>query len=180
LDESNVFKDGGESMKKIIWFVLLTLCFLLIGCEREEEIEKLCKIEIVKEDTSEIIKVMDFMTQGDVADFFDEDEWGMQIEDNMGAEEIHEIETKVEQSELIPEYKIILYQEKTKTLISLDNDEEYEEILEYVTYQDSKLVKEIIRSDEVKNMELPDEFFSYYFEGTEVFFENLRKAVSGE
>lgn len=167
-------------MKKIIWFVLLTLCFLLIGCQREEAVEKLCKIEIKKEDTSTIIKVMDFMTQGDVADFLDEDEWGMQIEDNMSEEEVHEIETKVEQSELIPEYRIILYQEKTKTLISLDNNEEYEKIMEYITYQDSELVKVTVGSDAIKNMELPDELFSYYFEGTEGFFENLWEAVSEE
>lgn len=167
-------------MKKIIWFVLVTLCFLLSGCEREEEIEKLCKIEIVREDTSVIIKMMDFMTQGDVADFLDEEEWGMQVEDSMSEEEVHEIETKVEQAELIPEYRIILYQEKTKTLVSLNNNQEYEKILEYVTYQDSELVKVIIESDTIKNMELSDEFRSYYFKGTEKFFENLREAVSEE
>lgn len=167
-------------MKKIIWFVLLVLCFLFIGCEREEEMEKLCKIEIVEEDTSTIVKVMEFMTQADVVAFLDEDEWGTQIEENMSEEEIHEIETKVEQSELIPEYRIILYQEKTKTLISLDNNEEYEKIMEYITYQDSKLVKAIVGSDAIKNMELPDEFRSYYFEGTEKFFENLWEAGAEE
>ncbi len=167
-------------MKKRVWFVLLTLCFLLIGCEREEELEKLCRIEIIEEDTSTIIKVMDFMTQMDVSDFLDEDEWGIQTEGNMSEEEIHEIETQVEQSELIPEYRIILYQEKTKTLISLDNDEEYEKIMEYITYEDSEVVKAIVESDARKNMGLSDEFFSYYFEGTEEFFENLQEVVSKE
>lgn len=167
-------------MKKIVWFVLLVLCFLFIGCEREEEMEKLCKIEIVEENTSTIVKVMEFMTQADVVTFLDEDEWGTQIEENMPEEEIHEIETKVEQSELIPEYRIILYQEKTKTLISLDNNEEYEKIMEYITYQDSKLVKAIVGNDAIKSMELPDELHSYYFEGTEKFFENLWEAGAEE
>lgn len=165
-------------MKKLVWFILLALCFLFIGC-RQEEPEKLCKMEIVEEETSTLIRTVEFMTQADVAEFLDEEEGQTDMEIT-GEEEIHEIETRIEQDELIPEYKIIIYQEKTKTLLSLEDNEEYEKIMEYFTYQQSDIVKGIIGNDAVKNMELAEEFRSYYFHGTEKFFENLWKAVEGE
>lgn len=167
-------------MKKLIWFILLVLCFLLIGCGQEEEVEKLCKLEIMDEETSTIIRTIEFMTQSDVAEFFDEEEWETGDVEIIEEEETHEIETKIEQSELIPEYRIIVYQEKTKTLFSLDDNEEYEKIMEYLTYQESDIVKETIETDAVKNMKLPGAFSSYYFHGTEKFFENLWRAVSKE
>lgn len=169
-----------KNMKKLIWFILLALCFLLIGCDRDEEVEKLCKLEIIEEETSTIIRSIEFMTQSDVAGFFDEEEGETESERIIGEEEVHEIEERIEQSELIPEYRIIVYQEKTKTLLSLDNNEEYEKIMEYLTYQESDIVKETIESDAVKNMKLLETFNSYYFHGTEKFFENLWKAVSKE
>ncbi len=169
-----------KNMKKLIWFILLALCFLLIGCDRDEEVEKLCKLEIIEEETSTIIRTIEFMTQSDVAGFFDEEEGEIESEKIIGEEEVHEIEERIEQSELIPEYRIIVYQEKTKTLLSLDNNEEYEKIMEYLTYQESDIVKETIESDAVKNMKLLESFNSYYFHGTEKFFENLWKAVSKE
>lgn len=162
-------------MKKVVWFILLAVCFFIGACKKEKA-EKLCKLEIVEEKTSTLIATIEFMTQEDVTEFFGEEEEGTELE-IAGEEETYEIETKIEQAELIPEYEIIVYQEKTKELLSLEDDEDYEKIMEYFTYEKSDIVKEIIETDMVKNMKLAKKFSNHYFHGTEKFFENLSKAI---
>lgn len=83
-------------------------------------------------------------------------------------------ENNADENQLVPEYRITVYQEKTKTLIPSADDNQYEKITEYVTYKDSACVKVTVNSDLIKSREIPDGLLTYYYTGSDEFFKQLQ------
>ena len=151
-------------MKKILLLCVLTviLSVLLTGCTKENQVgEKLCRIEISNAAEHSIVAVLEQQRQADVSDFFDENNLTETAENN---------------GELIPKYVISLYQEKTPTVIKQENDEPYEKIMEYVTYENSETVKVSIGGDLINDV-VSNEFLSGYYVGSEKFFSALNNAM---
>lgn len=139
-------------MKKII--SLLIICTLLLtGCGGnvlnygKREREKQSKIELYSVQDDKLLKTID--NQDTIKQILDTYNW----------EEIERLP-----SDLIPEYKILVYQEKT-LLYGQDPNEErdYELIETVITFQNSKYIQEIISSNVVKNMPIPEDGITCYY-----------------
>ncbi|MEZ3453755.1 MAG: hypothetical protein K1W17_05235 [Oscillospiraceae bacterium] len=145
-------------MKKALFLcvVAVILSALLTSCGSQKG-KKLCSIEV--SDAAEHIRVAVLVQQdqSDITGFFDEENW---------------TETAEPEIEAVPQYIITLYQEKTPSVIKQENDEAYEKIMEYVTYENSKTIKISVNQDLVHSA-VSDEFLSVYCVGSEKFFSNL-------
>lgn len=66
--------------------------------------------------------------------------------------------------DLIPEYRLLVYQEKT-LLLGQDPDEEreYELIETITTFQNSSYIEEVISSEVVKNTKIPENTLTFYY-----------------
>lgn len=147
-------------MKRILFSCLLTLVLsvMFAGCTKEDTVGgKLCRIEISDALEYSRVAVLDRQSQADVSEFFDEDNW-TEAAENSG--------------NLTPQYVISLYQEKTPAVIKSENDEPYEKIMEYTTYENSEKVKVSISGDAVNDI-VSDEFLSGYYIGSDKFFSAL-------
>ena len=139
-------------MKKII-STLIICTLLLTGCggnvlnHRNEEREKQSKIELYSVQDDKLLKTID--NQDAFKQLLDTSNW----------EEIERLS-----SDLIPEYKMLVYQEKT-LLYGQDPNEErdYELIETVITFQNSKYVQEIISSNVIKNMAIPEDAMTFYY-----------------
>ena len=134
-------------MKKIIG-VLLIFTFLLMGCSYNEPQEKKqCKIELYSAQDNKLLQTID--NQDTVNKLLNTSDWEVleNISDN-----------------LIPEYIMLVYQEKT-LLHGQDPNEEkdYELIEKLITYQNSSYIKEIISSAVIKNMIIPENTLTFYY-----------------
>lgn len=138
--------------------ILLIVCFL-IGCENKTE--KMCRIEIRAENSTDII-TLEQQSQADVDVFFDEDKWT----------EYENFDEK-----LISEYVIELYQEKTHTRVQSDKENTYEKIMEYTTYEDSDIVKVVICKDVIKSGSVSEGDLTFYYKGSEQFFSALNNVL---
>lgn len=141
-------------MRKMILTLLIGVGLLCSGCagaepsqEPKEESSKLCKIEVLSSEEDTVLTTIE--EQEMVEKFIHSDKWEV-IEELPG--------------DVIPEYEMIVYQEKT-LLQGQDPDEEREyEIIERITtYQDSTYVKESISPDVIKNMNVPAVFLTQYY-----------------
>lgn len=152
---SEVFK-----MKKNLLLLIFSLIFavLLTGCANENKVaEKLCRIEVSDALNHSSVAVLEQQHQADVSELFDENNW---------------IEAAENSGDLPPQYVITLYQEKTPIAVKSENDEPYEKIMEYTTYENSKTVKVSIVGDIVSGA-VSDEFLSGYYIGSDKFFSAL-------
>lgn len=152
-------------MKKMLLLCVLTviLSVLLTGCKNEDTVgEKLCRIEISDALEHKNVAVLEQQRQADVSEFFDENNW---------------TETAENSRELIPQYVISLYQEKTSTVITQKNNEPYEKIMEYVIYENSETVKVSIGGNDVNGF-VSEEFLSGYYVGSERFFSALTEVLN--
>lgn len=144
-------------MKNAFGPILLLMLCLLPGCGNETE--KLCRIEVQSADNT-YAAALERQTQADVDNFFDEEHW---------------IECGDVGENLVPEYVISLYQEKTHTLIQVENT--YEKIMEYTIYKDSDIVKTTISQDIIKSGLISEEDLTMYYIGSENFFTSINNVV---
>lgn len=156
---------------------------LLTGCGRKSDSEKMCRMEIISEEEQTVIKSIYDMTQDEVAAFLDIDHEldisGFSLDiPGFDIAKYESSDNYVPEGELVPEYRIILYQEKTETLVKSGDSDEYGKIMEYVTYRDSDVIKMIICSDEIESVEFPEELLTVYFDGTDKFFSNLQEVLN--
>lgn len=149
------------------------ICSLLTGCGNTDVSEKMCRLEIISAEDSKVIKTLDNITQDDAAAFLDVNN-DMDISGFKFAE-MDISDDEIEESELVPEYRIILYQKKTETIIK--SGDEYEKIIEFITYKDSDCIKMMILGDAAKGIDIDDDFLSIYYKGTDVFFDNLHENI---
>lgn len=159
-------------MKKtvLICFIVLALALAFSGCGKKTPAvngdEKLGRIEISQADGQGKTTVLKNLSQSDMSDFFDEDNW--------------KDLTAVPDGELTPEYRIALYQEKTETVIKTDDGDGYLKVMEYVTYKDSDIVKVIVGGEVAEKIlpeELSDKLLDMYSIASEKFFSSLDKAL---
>ncbi|MDE5859817.1 MAG: hypothetical protein K2H23_05465 [Oscillospiraceae bacterium] len=153
-------------MKKAYFLLVfaLILALLLTGCTKEDQIgEKLCRIEIANATEQSDVSVLENQKQSDVTVFFDESNW---------------TETTKTVNDLTPQYVISLYQEKTPTVIKSENGDPYIKIMEYVTFENSNIVKVSISGGVVNNT-LTEEYLSEYYVGSEKFFSALTEVSQG-
>lgn len=146
-------------MKNAFGIILLSMLCFLTGCGSETE--KMCRIEIQGADNT-YVAALDQQTQADVDSFFDEDQW---------------IECEDVGENLVPEYVISLYQEKTHTLISTEKEDTYEKIMEYTIYKDSDIVKMTVSQDAIKSGLIAEEDLTMYCMGSEKFFTSINNVV---
>lgn len=140
-------------MKKILSYGMILCLLLLAGCginskETEtEETEKKCKIEVQAAEEDTLLQTIE--DQNTVNKLLDMEQW-------------EEAENLPE--DLTPEYKLVVYQEKT-VLLGQDPDAErdYEIIETLITYEDSPYVTEFISSDVIKNMEISEEYLTFNY-----------------
>lgn len=151
-------------MKRSIFLsgLAVILSLLLTGCANNAQVsEKLCRIEIANAEKQNDVTVLESQRQSDVSEFFDENNWTEAAETS---------------GTLTPQYVILLYQKKTPTVIKSENDEPYEKIMEYTTYENSETVKVSVSGDLV-NGTISDEFLSGYYVGSEKFLSALQNAL---
>lgn len=153
-------------MKKLIslFGIMIISIIMMIGCSRAENL-KLCRIEIADKNQN-IVAVLENQSQLDVSVLFDESDW-------------KEIEKPTEK--LAAEYMVSVYQERTKTVIKNESDDEYIKIMEYVTFENSEVVKLSIGRDLVNgsaSMELLDEYLEDYYLASSDFFSKINNIVS--
>ncbi|MDD6057029.1 MAG: hypothetical protein PUB98_02020 [Clostridiales bacterium] len=148
-------------IKRIYLLTILLIVCLLTGCGNKTE--KMCRIEIRNENSTEVI-TLEQQSWADVYDFFDfdVDEW---------------TEYENFDEELVSEYVIELYQEKTHTRVQFDKENTYEKIMEYTTYKDSDMVKVVISKDAIKSGSVSEEYLTFYYKGSEQFFSALNNVL---
>ncbi len=139
-------------MTKLIG-VFITCVLFLTGCgnsvsnQNNEDTKKKNRIEVYSvQDDAHLTTIDDQNTINKILDTCDWKE----------AEQLPD--------DLKPDYKMLVYQEKT-LLYGQDPDEErdYELIETLITYQDSSYVQEIISSDVVHNMIIPEDVMTFYY-----------------
>lgn len=161
--ENNIFNNGKDyDMKRIVSLlgVLVLVLIAITGCSKAVD-EKLCRIEI-SDSNYNIITVLENQSQSDVSKFFDESNWK---------------ETENSTDNLVSEYVITVYQEKTETVIKADDNDEYIKIMEYVTFENSDIVKVLVGGDVVKGI-VSDKFLEEYYIASSDFFLEINNAVS--
>lgn len=151
-------------MKKIvaIFSIVLLIFIVMAGCSNKVD-EKMCKIEIC-DSNNNIVAKLENQSQVDVAEFFNEENWTASNNST---------------DSLIAEYVISVYQEKTKTVIKAENNDGYEKIMEYVTFENSDIVKVSIGGDVVGNI-VPDDVLDEYYIASSDFFSKTEKLIAVE
>lgn len=138
-------------MKKVIG-ILLIVAFLLMGCSHNEpqekqQNEKQSKIELYSAQDNQLLLTID--NQDTVNKLLNTSDWTI-------LESVSD--------DLIPEYIMLVYQEKTLLHGQNPNEErDYELIATLITYQNSSYIKEIISSAVIKNMIIPENALTFYY-----------------
>lgn len=157
-----------SDMKKIIIVFALILCLILTGCAvTDNPGGKLCQIEFISAETQEVVKTLESQSQKEALAVLQVDEW----------ETIEKPE-----GELIPEYTIVVYQQKTPQLLSFLNDEsEYIQILEFTTYKESNIIfQRIDTGDFVETSMLPELSISVYYQVSDDILEAIYEGLARE
>lgn len=152
-------------MKKqgIIFALLGALMLSLAGCRGSDGEElKLYRIEITDLTGAQEPVVLEGLTQTDMNGFLYEGDW--------------ENTETVDPSGLVPQYHIEIYQDATQTVLGEDAPEPLK-ILEYVTYQDTDLVKCTIGADFLPK-QLVEGFLEIYDTAPQSFFTALHEALT--
>lgn len=141
-------------------FLLLTISIVLIfsGCSAmkpnaaspstaQEDAAKSCKIEVLSVQDDTLLKTID--DQDTINIFLHTDEW-------------KEVDPPTQI--LVPEFRLVVYQEKTLLAGQDPNTVKGYEIIETITtYQDTSYIEDAISPDIIKNMKLPDELLTLYY-----------------
>ncbi len=148
-------------MKRIIT-ILIACMFCLAGCAggTGDGAKKKSRIEIFSID-DELLSTID---DGDtINNLLNNNDWS----------EANELPDG-----LTPEYKLLVYREKTLLAGQNPDDErEYELIETIITFKDSPYVIEAISSEVVKNMIIPSDVLTFYYELPNGTVENIINAI---
>lgn len=132
-------------MKKIVWAVIILVLFLT-GCSSKasqnnnEEVKKQIKIEIHSISDNKLLKTID--NQDTVIILSETYNW-------------KEVEEQTD--DLVPEYKLLVYQEKTLLFGQDPNEKRDYELIETIkTFQNSSYIEDIISNDVIKGSTIPE------------------------
>jgi len=150
-------------MKRVIAVLLAALLLSLAGCAGpDEEAAKLCRIEITDLTGEHAPAVLEDLSQEEAGAFLFEGDWD---------------QTEPAPAEgLTPRYVVSVYQDATRTVLG-ENDGELLKILEYVTYEDTDLVKCTVGADFLPE-KLVEGFLEVYDTAPPEFFAALNEALS--
>jgi len=145
--------------------VILVFTLFLAGCTPQNPAGKLCKIEFLAAGTQEVLKTLEKQSQDDVFSLLQIDDW----------EEAEKPET-----DLTPEYTILVYQEKTPTVFPFfNNGSDYIQILEFTTFKESPYVFENIDTDEILNTNLiPNISISSYYKVSDEILKGIYEEIT--
>ena len=131
----------------VIFVLFLTGCGNSVSNYNNEETKKKSKIEVYSVQDDAHLTTID--NQNTINQVLDVSNW----------EEIEQLP-----GDLKPDYKMLVYQEKT-LLYGQDSDEEreYELVETLITYQDSPYIQEIISNDVIHNMIIPENVMTFYY-----------------
>lgn len=154
-------------MKKVIVAVIIFALFLT-GCSfnapqnSNEDVKKKSIIEIYSAQDDKLIKTID--EQDTINTLLETYNW----------EETEDIS-----DDMVPEYKLLVYQEKT-LLLGQDPAEkrDYELIETIITYQNSPYIKEVISSDVIKSTVIPENVMTFYYKMPDATVEKLQELLS--
>lgn len=152
-----------KNMVAVIVFILfLTGCSFNAHQDSNEDMKKQSKIEIYSVQDETLLKTID--DQDTVNDLLETYNWE---------------ETEVVSDDLVPEYKLLVYQEKT-LLLGQDPDEkrDYELIETIITFQNSPYIKEVISSDVIKGAIIPENVMTFYYIMPDATIEELHELLS--
>ena len=141
-------------MKKLMGILtIFSLCFT--GCNsslsqnENENNKKKSKIEIYSVENGEDIFVKSIDNQETINEFLNTENW--KSEDNLS-------------EDLIPDYKLFVYQEKTLTLGQDPNEErEYELIETITTFKDSSYIQDVISDNVITTIAVPEDALIFYY-----------------
>lgn len=139
-------------MKKIVVAVII-FALSLTGCSfnalqnSSEDMKKQSKIEIYSVQDETLLKMID--DQDMVNNLLETYNWE---------------ETEPVSDNLVPEYKLLVYQEET-LLLGQDPAEkrDYELIETIITFQNSSYIKEVISSEVIKGAIIPENVMTFYY-----------------
>lgn len=160
-------------MRKIFLFLAIGIVLVFTGCStinpndtsspstQQEHTSKSCKIEVLSAQDDTLLKTID--DQDTISQFIQTDEW-------------NEVDNLTQ--DLVPEFKLVIYQEKTHLSGQDPNAErEYEIIMRITTFKDSSYVEESISTDVVKNIKIPEEFLKIYYKVPDDIMNELRQLL---
>lgn len=153
-------------MKKIIVLVMIFV-LVLTGCSSNtpqnsnEDMKKQSKIEIYSVQEDKLLKTID--NQDMVNILLETDKWE---------------ETEAVSDDMVPEYKLLIYQEKT-LLLGQDpaKKRDYELIETIITFQNSPYIKKVISSD-VMSKVIPENVMTFYYIMPDSTVEKLQELLS--
>ncbi len=140
-----------------VFLLSLTACRVVVGEEA-----KLYRVEITDLTGEHAPVTLEGLTQADMSGFLYEEDWN------------HEESPDV--SGLIPQYHVEIYQDATKTALGKDAPEPLK-IIEYVTYQDTDLIKCTIGAEFLPK-QLVEGFLEIYDAAPPEFFAALNEAFT--
>lgn len=140
-------------MRKLFFVLLLGILLFVVGCgadtstDEQKEPSKLCRVEIYSAQDNKLLTTIE--EQEIINKLLETYEW--EFVDNIT-------------EELVPEYKLVVYQEKT-LLYGQDEDKErdYEIIETIMTFKDSSYIEASISESVVKNMKVAKDNLIYYY-----------------
>lgn len=152
-------------MKKIFFPLILIISVVFSGCtnnntvEKVEQPKKACKIEVTSAKSNCLPITID--DQDIIKNIIQIDSW----------DEIDELP-----EDLIPEFYINVYQEKTEQLNQTSKEEKEFEIIETITtYEDYSYAKVSVSPDVIKNMEVKDELLTFYYTTPDETFDDIEE-----
>lgn len=154
-------------MKKTMVAIIILVLFLT-GCSfnapqnSNEDMKKQSKIEIYSVQDETLLKTID--DQDTVNNLLETNNWK---------------ETEAVSDNLVPEYKLLIYQEKT-LLLGQDPAEkrDYELIETIITFQNSPYIKDVISSEVIKGAIIPENIMTFYYIMPDDTIEELHELLS--
>lgn len=153
--------------KRRIWLIaLLILITIIIVCfirtdvngdNTTKKLQRLAQVEIYSAKEDKLIKTIEdkeTLTTFNNNTIFTEQYFDMD-DDNMNQEEARQ---EVENYE--PQYTFVTY----KTPAALNNNGDLEKVLEITTFKDTNIIMMRVSPDSVKNIAVPSEYLTFYFE----------------
>ena len=140
--------------------------FCLAGCAFQttnstgDEVEKKSRIEI-------------FSIQDELLSTIDNENTINNLLNNNDWSEVNELPDG-----LTPEYKLLVYQEKTLLAGQDLMKRDYELVETIIIFEESPYVIEVISSDVVKNMILPSDVLTFYYELPDITIENIINIIN--
>ncbi|MPM43268.1 hypothetical protein SDC9_89941 [bioreactor metagenome] len=166
----NLLKVGTKMNKKLIFLIAVPfLITTLIGCSSESTVDtdgnndtkntsQIAQIEVYS--ATEHTKIRTIEDTETLASFSENTDFNYDLldedDDYLKQQEEYLQQTK----EYDPQYTFITY----KKTVAINNDDDLEEVMEITTYKDTNMIMMQISPDSIKNMKIPSEYLTYYYE----------------